>query len=96
MPDGRLGERTGVPADRRDARFASRRVVAVDERGERIEGDVLGEREADGQAAGTNGNASPELVVDGAEDRPVQRVDGEAGGAPARAARERLAEHGDV
>jgi hypothetical protein len=47
MADGRLRQRPRVRRERRDALLPARRVVAVDEDRERIEAEVLRQREAE-------------------------------------------------
>jgi hypothetical protein len=66
--------------------------MAVDESGERIERDVLEQREVERRPVAP----SPQLVVREPEERAVRRVHGEADRAPRGTARDELAEHRDV
>jgi hypothetical protein len=71
-------------------------VVPVDERTEREERRVLGERHRDGELARPDRDAAAQLVEDEPEEGAVRSVHREPRGAPARAAGDGLAEYGDV
>jgi hypothetical protein len=79
-----------------DTRFAARGVVAIDEVSERIERQMLGEGHPERQAAWLDRQPPARLVKREPEDGAVQRVYREAERAPTPAAREGLAEDGDV
>jgi len=93
---GRLGERARIHEQWWDAGLTARRVVAIDEVSERVEGDVLGERHAEYELPRVDGELAPKLVIRKAEDRPVEGVDRESPGTPTWTSGERLAEHSDV
>ena len=96
VPPRRLGKRVRARQERRDAGLTARRVIAVDEVAERIERRVLGERHPEREPPGAHANVPPGLVERGPEQRAVREVEREPHRPPARAARHRLAEHGDV
>src|ERR671937_1364807 len=74
-----VGARVGEK--RRDAALPAGGMAAVDEVAEWVEEGVLGEREPEREAARARANAAAQLVEDEAEERAVDRVQGEAGGA---------------
>jgi hypothetical protein len=92
----RLCERPSVRQQRRHALLAAGRVVAVDEPAERIEAGVLGERHRHGEPARVGARAAADRAVGDAERRAVEYVQREAGGAPAWAASDRLAQERDI
>ncbi len=93
---GRLGECARIRQERRHSRLAACGVVAVDQRAERVERDVLRESHSQRELPGADGHPRPGLVERKPEQRPVQGMDREPGGSPVLAARHALAEHGDV
>ena len=78
VPEGRLHERTWVGEEGRNSGLAARRMVAVDEVGERVEPDVLGERHSDRNALFAARDTALDLVEREPEERAVRRVDREA------------------
>ena len=76
--------------------LAARWVITVDEVAERVEADVLGEGHAERELPGVDPEDPPGVIKREPEERSVQRVDRKPGGAPASAARHRLAEEGDI
>lgn len=96
MPESRLRERPRAGEKRRNALLAASWVVAVDDVTERVEGEVFRKRHPERQAAWLDCKAPAGAVEDDSEDRPVQRVDGEADRAPAPPPRHRFPEHRDV
>ena len=71
----RLGEGAGILEQRRNPRLSARRVVPVDEVAERVEREVLGEREAHGEPARVRPQPATKLVEGEAEDGAVGRVE---------------------
>jgi hypothetical protein len=71
-------------------------MVAVDEVGERVERDVLGEGHPDRQPSRLYGDAPPNDVVGQAEERAVHHVESESHRAPAPSTGDGLAEHGHI
>ena len=92
----RLRERTRIGEESWDAWLAACRVITIDEVAERIEHDVLGDRHAEGELSGVGRQEAPGLLKGEPEQRPVEGVDREAGGAPASTARHCFAEDGDI
>src|SRR5438105_4058348 len=82
--------------ERRQVLLAAARVLAVDERGERVESDVLGEREPECERPRAEARAAADGVEAEPEEGAVHGVEREAGGAPAAASRDELAEQCDV
>src|SRR6266536_5106720 len=78
------------------SRLAARGVIAVDEVSGWEERYMLEEGQLECEPAGVPGHPARQLVVDEPEDCAVQRVHHESERSPAGAARERLAEDGDV
>ena len=78
MPRRCLPEGPRVGEEQRHSRLPARRVVPVDEVRERVEGHVLGEGHAKGQAARLDRDALAGLVVREPEERAVHSVQREA------------------
>jgi hypothetical protein len=71
-------------------------VEAIDEVGERIQGNVLRDCHSYRELARVKGDPPSDLVERKTEDRSVHRVDSESRGGPGRTASYRLPEHCDV
>jgi hypothetical protein len=91
-----LREGPRVGEKRRNSLVTARWVIAVDEVAEGVQGEVFRKRHPERQAAWLDCKAPAGAVEDDSEDRPVQRVDGEADRAPALPPRHRFPEHRDV
>jgi len=74
MTPGRLRECASVRGKRRHARLAASRVESVDEEAERVEGDVLCKRHADGELPALDGDSTASLVEGESEERSVRNV----------------------
>jgi hypothetical protein len=96
VPDRRLAEGARVRQKRRDPGLSSRRVEAVDEVPERIQGDVLGERHPDREPPVADVHAAASCLEGEAEERAVERVECESERTPAGTAHHGLAEDRDV
>jgi hypothetical protein len=96
MAHYRLPEGLRVAEQRGDSFLAARRVVAVDEVRERVEGHVLGERHAERQSARLDRDAAAGLVVREPEERAVHGVHRDTERQPSRPTGERLAQEGDI
>ena len=92
----RLRERARVRQERRHARLAARRVVAVDQRTERIKSDVLREGDSQRELPRVDRESRPGFVEGQPEERAVHGMDCEPGVPPVPTARHALPEHGDV
>jgi hypothetical protein len=93
---GRLQESARIRQKRWDADLTARRVVTVDDGAERIKADVLGERHAEGELPGADGEDTSGFVKREPEHGSVERVDRQPRWPPAGAARHCLTKHGDV
>ena len=82
VPPGRLQERPRVCQQWRDPCFAACRVVAVDERAERIQADVLGQSHAERKLPRADGNGAAGFVKREPEGRSVERVERKSGRSP--------------
>src|SRR5439155_14970219 len=82
VADGCLPERARVCQERRDARLAARRVVAVDEIAEGIEARVLRERKGEREPPLVDLRVPTHGLEDQTEHRPVERVQDEPGRPP--------------
>ena len=97
MAPRRLREGAAVRQERREARLAARRVIAIDDAAHRVEHDVLRERrEPHREASRGDVEAAARLLVDELEDGAVRDVQREAERAPARSTGDGLAEDRDV
>ena len=96
MSRGGLAEGSRVGEERRDAGLSSRGVVPVDEVGERIERDVLGEGHCECQASRLHRDAAPNHVVGEAEECAVDHVQSESDRTPASSSGHGFAEHGHI
>jgi hypothetical protein len=93
---GRLQESARIRQKRWDADLTARRVVTVDDGAERIKTDVLGERHAEGELPGADGEDTSGLVKREPEHGSIERVDRQPRCPPAGPARHCLTKHGDV
>jgi hypothetical protein len=93
---GRLQESARIRQKRWDADLTARRVVTVDDGAERIKADVLGERHAEGELPGADGEDTSGFVKREPEHGSVEHVDRQPRWPPAGAARHCLTKHGDV
>ena len=96
MADGRLREGARVREQRRHALLTARGMAAVDDAGERVERDVLGEGEPHRERARFGAAPPLHLVKREAEQRSVHRVECEADCAPVAPSCDRLSQQGDV
>lgn len=94
VPPRLLGEGTPVALERRQILAGG--VKSIRERAQRPRREVLGEGEGRTAHGRRERNGRREICVDGPEQDPVLHVEREAGGIPAVAARDRLAEQLDV
>src|SRR5438270_13126086 len=95
VPEGLLGEDAPAP-ERPDVRLASARVLPVGDDPERVEGQMLREREPDREPARPDPAPPQDGVEHEPEDRAVRGVERVARGLPARAGGDELAEQRDV
>ena len=93
---GRLCERTRIRQERRDTELTARRVVVVDEVAERVEAHVLAEGHSERESPGIEAKPALERMKNEPEDGAVHGVEHQSGNAPARSARDRFAEDGNV
>jgi hypothetical protein len=92
----RLCERTRIRQEWRDSGLTARRVVAVDQVAERIKAHVLAEGHSEREAPGIDTEPAPEFMKHEPEDGAVHGVDRQSGNTPARSARHRFAEEGNI
>lgn len=96
MPRGRLGERARVGEQRRNAFFAARWVIALDEIPERVERDVLTECHPEREASAVDRQPLPDRVEGETEDRSIDRVESEPGRTPTSSTGDGFSEHRHV
>lgn len=96
MPPRRLRERTPIAKERWDALGSPSWVVAIDEPRKRIERDVLRQRHGESEPLRPDTHTSSDAVECDAEQGTVDRVDQQAGRAPAWSTRNTFAEQSDI
>jgi len=96
MAHRRLAEGATVSQQRRDPALAARRVVAIDEPAEGIEGEVLRERGPERERARRQARSPAQLVEGDPERGSVRRVQREARDRPRARPRHCLAQQRDV
>ena len=96
VPPRRLRERTPVAKQRWDALGSPSWVVAIDEPRKRIERDVLRQRHDESEPLRPDRHPSSDAVECDAEQGTVDRVDQQAGSAPASSPGNTFAEQSDI